>query len=481
MKKFLFYIIPIIFIHWGCENKEKSDSRQLEVIIVHTNDMHGSINNFPHLAALKDSLEQIHEHVLLVSAGDIFSGNPVVDQYDPRGFPIIDLMNEVGYHMSAIGNHEFDYGQKALKERMEQAEFPFLCANMKTAGSILPQPKPFHRLQIEGVELVFLSLLETGNQGKPVTHPAKVKGIKFYDPIQVAGQYIDSIEGTNAMIGLTHLGYSRDKQLIEQYHAFDVIIGGHSHTLLEKTDQYRGVLITQANDDMNYAGIIRLTFKKGELANKSSELVDLNTFHQTDKKVQAKVDKYNNNEALAEIIGYAASPIKGKGELGSLFTDAQTSMHNLDFAFQNNGGIRIDEIPKGEIRVKTIYALDPFGNELMKFTMTPAEMISLIRYYYNRSYSPGLRISGGTYTMKVNSSDEIEKIIVKDEQGDLLNVDSTYSVGLNSYISDSYDFEHIDEGESLNITTAENIIKYIKQQDTIDYSEVKRVYIEQTE
>jgi len=231
---------------------------------------------------------------------------------------------------------------------------------------------------------------------------------------------------------------------------------------------------------MNYAGIIRLTFRQGELTNKSSELVDMNNFHPIDKQIQTKVEKYNNNEALKEKIGYAASPIIGKEELGSLFTDAQTSMHNLDFAFQNKGGIRIDEIPKGKIRVKTIYALDPFGNELMKFTMTPAEMKSLIRYYYNRSYSPGLHISGGTYTMKINSSDEIEQIIVKDEQGDLLNADSIYSVGLNSYISDSYDFEHIDEGESLNITTAENIIKYIKQQDTIDYSEVKRVYLEQT-
>lgn len=481
MKKLLFYIIPIIFILWGCENKGKSDSQPLEIIIIHTNDMHGSINNFSQLAALKDSLEKIHEHVLLVSAGDVFSGNPVVDQYDPSGFPIIDLMNKIGYHMSAIGNHEFDYGQKSLKERMAQAEFPFLCANMKTAGSILPQPKPFHRLKIEGIELVFLSLLETSNQGKPATHPGKVKEIKFYDPIPIAGQYIDSLENKDVLIGLTHLGYSLDKQLIEKYDAFDVIIGGHSHTLLEKPDQYRGVLITQANDDMNYAGMVRLTFRKGELTNKSAELVNLNNYHQTNQKIQSMVEKYNNNEALNEVIGYAASPIAGKEELGSLFTDAQTAMHNLDFAFQNNGGIRIDEIPKGDIRVKTIYTLDPFGNELMKFSMKPAEIKSLIRYSYNRSYSPGLRISGGTYTMKVNNSDEIEKIFIKDEQGSLLNVDSTYTVGLNSYIPKAYDFEYSGEGESLYITTAENIIKYIKQQDTIDYSGLKRVYLEQTE
>jgi len=180
---------------------------------------------------------------------------------------------------------------------------------------------------------------------------------------------------------------------------------------------------------------------------------------------------------LNQVIGEASSPIRGKEELGSLFTDAQCKMHNLDFAFQNNGGIRIDEIPQGPIRVKTIYQLDPFGNELIKYKMTPEEITSLIRNASDHGHAD-LQISGGQYTLRINQDDEVQEVVLTGSQGNKLNPDSTYAVGLNSYIASSYEFDHTDEGKSLYVTTAQNLIDYIEQEESIDYAGVKRVFVE---
>ena len=257
-----------------------------------------------------------------------------------------------------------------------------------------------------------------------------------------------------------------------------MIIGGHSHTLKEQGEKINKTWITQAGDDVNYVGKVILTFTSDSLTAIETGMLDMREFEEEDKEIASLIQKYNNNESLQEKIGVAELPIQGKEELGALFTDAQIEMHNLDFSFQNNGGIRIPEIPKGEIKVSTIYELDPFGNELIKFEMKPEEIKSLLRHSYNRSNGPGLQIGGGSYTLFINNQEELDKIVIKDEKGTVLHPDSTYDVGLNSYISSSYTFDHEDSGKSTYTTTAQNLIEYIRQKETINYNGVKRVFVE---
>ncbi len=476
MKKILVVLLLAFLVLQSC-HREKNE-KSLEVVILHTNDMHGAIDGFAKIAALRDSLLEVHEHLLIISAGDLFSGNPVVDYFEPKGYPMIDLMNDVGYDLTVIGNHEFDYGQDILQERIEQASFPFICANMNTANTILPQPNPFHVCKIENIELFFLGLLEIGNQGRPSTHPAKLEGIAFDDPVETAGRFIGKKKDYNAFIALSHLGWQADERLANTYGEFDVIIGGHSHSLIDSTLIRNGVLIAQANDDLDYAGIIRLTFHKGELVKKSAEVINIRDYKKEDEEILAKIIQYNNNKSLNQVIGFAASDMRGKEELGALFTDAQTSISGLDFAFQNNGGIRVYEIPQGKITAKTVYTMDPFGNELMEFSLRPEEIRSLLSFAYNRYQHPGLQISGGSYTINVDKNSEIQNIQIYDDNGEILHADSTYSVGLSSYIASSYQFDHQDKGKSHYRTTAENIIAYIEQKDTVDYAGVKRVFVD---
>ena len=92
--------------------------------------MYGAIDNFPRLAFIVDSLRSLYPNMLLVSAGDNQTGNPVNDQYPEKGLPMIVLMNATGFNLSAVGNHEFDTGIKDFGKLISQAKFPFLCASL---------------------------------------------------------------------------------------------------------------------------------------------------------------------------------------------------------------------------------------------------------------------------------------------------------------------------------------------------------------
>ena len=109
------------------------------------------------------------------------------------------------------------------------------------------------------------------------------------------------------------------------------------------------------------------------------------------------IDKYNDNKELNRSIAEATESINGYDELGSLMTDAVTATLNTDFAFQNNGGIRIPSILKGNITLKDVYKLDPFGNQVVTYKMNLNEIKSLIVNSFNRNKEIDLQVSGMTY------------------------------------------------------------------------------------
>ncbi len=104
--------------------------KEIKITIFHLNDIHGNIDNFGKIARLVDLERANNPNVFLVQAGDNFSGNPVVDQYEPKGEPLLILMNKMKFDAGVIGNHDFDYGKKILKSFIERADFPMLCSNI---------------------------------------------------------------------------------------------------------------------------------------------------------------------------------------------------------------------------------------------------------------------------------------------------------------------------------------------------------------
>jgi len=390
-----------------------------EIIFLHTNDEHGVIENFDRIAWYNQQLQEEYENVFLVSGGDIFSGNPVVDEYvieeeNLRGKPIVGLMNMAGYDALVLGNHEFDYGQEVLQDRIDQAEFPAILANFDTSETdILAQPEPYIFLETEqGNSIAVLGLVEVGADGIPATHPGNLDGIEFFDPVETALEYDYLADESSVFLGLTHMGHSWDQDLAEEMPELDLIIGGHSHSVVEDPPIVNDVLVAQAGADTNYLGKIEVGLDdEGNIVSREGRLIDIEDIEDRDEEVTAEIEYYEEQveEIFAREIGYVEGQLSGNMELGSLMTDAARHRVDADFAFQNNGGIRVSEIG-GEITVGTIFELEPFGNDVVVYEMTAEDIRSLLQFSYERRYSIDLQAGGLHYDVKVNDIGAVEDI-----------------------------------------------------------------------
>jgi 2',3'-cyclic-nucleotide 2'-phosphodiesterase (5'-nucleotidase family) len=448
------------------------------VVILSVNDMHAKIDNFPRFKAMVDSIRQAEKYVLLLSAGDIFTGNPVVDQFPEKGQPIIELMNRTGFSASAVGNHEFDYGQEMLARRMNEAHFPFLSANILPDSSSPVSFKPYVIITLEnGIRIGILSLIQVNDAGLPDTHPSRLEGLTFPDGLKVAPSYASLRDSCDVFIALTHLGYETDIELAGILPSLDLILGGHSHTLVKTPAVFNDVLIMQAGSGLRYLTKTTLKLYDKKLVSRHAETLSIPAFTKTDEELEQLILQYNDNKELNEVIGTALSDIRGSDELGSMMTDAMAAIAPIEIAFQNNGGIRVDNFPEGDITIKNVYQLDPFGNEIILFYLTPAEIRSLILNAYNRERAIDLQTSGIIYTVLTDAAGNGLEVEFRLPDGAAPDEKKAYATGISSYIASSYQFDHKDEGTSLYTITAQSLINYIRNKKALDYKGVKRAFV----
>jgi len=434
------------------------------IIILHINDIHARIDNLAKVAWLVERERRAHDDVFLFCAGDSFSGNPIVDQYQPKGEPIIELLSRLRFDALTLGNHEFDYGQDVWKHFVEKMNGTVICANLQVETPGMPQPSPFLIWNTSGgVKLAVLGLIQRDpRSGLPDTHPDKVKAFRFWDPIETAKTYRFLKKQGQLFIALTHLGLDLDVQLAETLPELDLIVGGHSHTAILQPRRLNGVLITQAGADDQYLGRIEILVRDGKTTIvKAPQLIDLATVRDEDPQIKELIRRYNDNPVLSRQIGRTLVVLTGKDELGCLMTDAVRQLLGLDIVFQNGGGIRLNSLPQN-IRVKDVFQLDPFGNDIIRLEMNAAEIRSLIRNSVEKRRAIDLQVSGIEYIVRFDDQGQLQEILLKDLAGAPLDEARTYRVGLSSYIVSAYRFDHRDPGTSLHATSAETIIKFIE-------------------
>jgi len=454
---------------------------ETRIVIFHSNDVHGKIDNFAKVAAIIEAERKSNADVFYFCAGDNFTGNPVIDQYDPPGEPVLELYNRLGLDLLCPGNHEFDYGLENLEKFAARAHFPFVCANIQ-AGKILPQLRPSVVLETKGgVKIAVFGLIqiEAGN-GLPSTHPDKVKGLVFSEPLAKAQEMKKLRAGSNVLIGLTHIGYDQDVQLAGQMPELDVLIGGHSHTRVDPAENVNGVLVAQAGSDNRYLGRVELLVRNGRVVEKKGTLIDLKGPLAEDAEVKSMIARFNQNPAFARVIAEAPLEISGKDALGSLMTDAMRRVHGLDIAFQNGGGIRLNQLPK-KITLKDIYTLDPFGNQVVQIAMTAAEIRGLIKSSFEKGGEIDLQVSGISYVVRSDSAKQVKEILLREVDGTPLAEDRKFQVGISSYVASAYNFAHADPGRSLQSTTADALIRYLQSgADLSIYHDIQRAFWETT-
>jgi len=451
-----------------------------QAVIFAVNDMHAAIDNFPKLAWIVDSLKTIYPDMLLVAAGDNQTGNPVNDQFPEKGWPIIDLMNATGFDLSAVGNHEFDTGPEGFGNLTGKANFSFICANVSTDGQRNLRISPYRIITLpNGLKLAFLGLLQLGQNGIPDTHPDNAKEFTFSSPFETAHEYLWLKDSSDIFIALTHIGFEEDVRLAETMPAgIDLIIGGHSHTRVEKEQIHTGIMITQAENKLKYGTLIRLTVNGDGAVQRSMQLIDIRSSKKEATAIRAMVDRYNDNPVLNEVIAIATDDFSSYEELGYLMADAQREAAGADIALMNPGGVRIDRLEKGPVSIKNVYQLDPFGNELVVTKLTGEEIYSLMLAAWPVDDRSPLLPSGIRTELMLDGDGNPDELVILAEDGSPLDRNRIYSVAMNSYMTQVYSYEHRDPGQSLFFTTAEALINHLKKQgDVRSYRGERRVTI----
>lgn len=455
----------------ACQPKEQ------KVYVVSTNDMHANIDNFPQLAALVDSLRSVHPDLLLFGAGDNRSGNPINDRYAQTTKPMYELMNAVGFNLSTFGNHEWDRGPLALRDVLTWADFPFVCANVTFDDTLeMSNVYPYTIFERDGLKIGVIGAIQLGENGLPDFHPKHAGGSHFVPIEEVLPEYIEELHDCNAIFLLSHCGYEADRETAARFPQLDAIFGGHSHTRVgeDGKQMVNGVLVTQAEAKVKFVTLSTFTFREGKVVDVESELLSITNFPKRNEKVQAMVDDYNSNEYFRTVLTQNLAAVDNKESLGCLMTDAIRYTTGSDMGFQNPGGVRFDTLSVRPVTLKDIFALDPFDNEIIAYTLSGQEIINLMKSCFVTDRGP-IFCSGCSYQYKVDDNGEMTDIVVTLENGKPLDMKAKYNIVMNSYMAAVFDYEHEDEGHSTFRSSNDLMLEYLSQHPEIDYSTVTRV------
>ena len=449
---------------------QQTDEKVLYVVSV--NDMHGNIDNFPQFAALLDTLRSQYPDLLLISAGDNRTGHPVNDRYPQPSYPIIELMNQVHFDLSALGNHEFDIGVEGLRNVVGWSDFDYVCANAFFDDSI--NVKPYKIIDYKGLKIGFIGGIQVGENGIPDFHPQYAKDVKFKNIMDVLPDYMFLRNECDILFLISHCGLETDIEIAKKFPQFDAIFGGHSHKKIERTKIIGNTMITQSGKKLNYLTVSVFYFTNGKIDYKAQQVFSVKDFPKKDENIQAMVDKFGSLDIFKQVVGYNDSEINSKESLGCFMADVIRETTKSDLAFQNPGGVRLKNLAAGPITARDIYTMDPFDNVIMKYKVSGQEIMDMMEMAYNITGDFPMLCSGCTCVMHRNEYEEIENIEILLDNGKPLSPTAKYSVVINSYMASVYGFANRHKAKEYP-RSSEMIISYLKQHPHINYAGVTRL------
>ena len=444
-----------------------------EIHILAANDMHAQIEVFPQLAALADSLRTIDPSLLILSAGDNRTGNPINDKYILQAYPMVALMNQVGFNGSALGNHEFD--ALSLRRLIGLSNFRYICANAFPSDSSGLKIVPCQVFDVEGLKVGVIGCIQLNPKGIPSTHPDNLKGISFKPAEEVIPQYEYLSKECDATILLSHLGYPDDIKMAEQFPWLDLIIGGHTHTQLNGNEVKNGVLITQNRNKLHRVTYITLTVEDGKVVDKKAEYIDVRKYPKTIKVVEEMARFYNDNPTLRRILAIADTPFETREELGCMMCDAFMEETGAEIGIVNPGGVRIESHPQGDITVRDVLEMDPFDNHAVVLELTGNEIAHMMLTYCHNTLHSFPYVGGITceITLEEGFPEKIKCIKLLTLDGKKLNMKKKYKVVTNNYIPAT---SEIPEGSDhiLNLETSDIIMQFLEKKKVVSYQGVSR-------
>ena len=429
-------------------------SQNLRVTILHANDVYqfmpvdgGKRGGLARLLTLKKEALKENPNTIFTLGGDTVS--PSVETLTYKGAQMIDAWNAVGIDYAVFGNHEFDIKTPDLLARMKESKFQWLGANVfdTKTNKIFADTPPFVIKEIGGVKIGLIGfLLPEAKQTSSMEASLIVK-----DFCETAKEFVPKMRaaGANAVVGLTHLSMTQDKELAKCAE-FDLILGGHEHTLLQSSSA--GTPIFKMTADARELGKFTLNF---DAKTKRLESMDWEIVPVTDQIAEAEefkpvFEKYKDLlMKLAEPVGATSVELDAlsyssrnkETNIGNFIADSYRKAANSDVALVNGGSIRADlNYNPGALTKRDVLSILPFNNPIVKIEISGKTLREALEHGVARSGAgednePGRfpQISGMTFKYDTTkpAGSRVSEIMVG---GKPLDENKTYTLATSDFL-----------------------------------------------
>lgn len=443
-----------------------------EIVILSINDYHGSlapagsnVGAAKLVDAIKTEKAKNPEGTIIVSAGDNYQGSAMSNLL--FGEPVSAVFKEMGLELSAVGNHEFDWGTGRIVKWAEDGELTFVCTNIYDIRTNEPVDwaEPFVIIEKEGVKIGFIGLATPETAYK--TLKANVVNYEFRDPVEVITEWIPKVKdaGADIIIALTHLGSFQDKEgnitgeaaALCEVDGVDGVISAHTHQRV--SGLVNGKPIVQAYKNGRSIGKITFVFdENNQLVSAEPSLDNLYKRPDTlkdDANTLAIYEKYDEelDPVLGKILGKTTVDLDhdryaGPSLLGEWVCEIMQNKVGVQIAMTNGGGLRTD-VPAGEITAGKLYEVMPFDNTLYTMKLSGADVKSNIEHGIMNEDIGWIQISGVrvTYDSELEAGNRITSMVLED--GTPIEMDNYYTVVTNDFMftgGDKYDFKNSKDG-----------------------------------
>ncbi len=429
-----------------------------KLTILHSNDMHGDfyaemcgekgelIGGLSLLSGYINQVRQEEEHVLFVIAGDMLQGSIIDTEY--KGISTISIMNYLAPDVITLGNHEFDYGLPHLLFLEKVANFPIVNANLYIRLHNKRLMHPYHIIRLAGLDILFIGIITE----MVIDTIRSDQDISSFITLEEASAEVGKI--TNAYkhddidltVLLTHIGFEADCELaglLDPDWGVDMIIGGHSHTILEQPEKIKNVLITQAGVGTNQIGRFDIIVNDdtNRIEDYQWELVPIvEGTIKPDNDLQQYIDSYKNvvdtkyNSIVCKLSTQLTHPSRvQETALGNLFADALAEWGAIDVMLLGSGSIR-SEVLGPLVTLGDFIACFPFDDTLTRYTVEGKTLWCVFNHWMRpenrRSVGECYQVNRGVRAVYNEGAGALEGLWVK---GQPINQEGLYTVGLQGY------------------------------------------------
>lgn len=443
-----------------------------EITILTINDYHGSlapagsnVGAAKLVDAIKTEKAKNPEGTIIVSAGDNYQGSAMSNML--QGEPVSEVFKEMGLELSAVGNHEFDWGIDKITKWAEEGELTFVVTNIYDIRTNEPVDwaEPFVIIEKMGIKVGFIGLATPETAYK--TLKANVVNYEFRDPMEVITEWVPKVKdaGADIIIALTHLGSFQDKEgnitgeaaALCEVDGVDGVISAHTHQRV--SGLVSGKPLVQAYKNGRTVGKIVFTFDENN--NLISSVPSLDHLYKRpdtlkdDANTLAIYMKYEEElgPVLGKVLGKTTVDLDhdryaGPSLLGEWVCDIMRDKAGVQIAMTNGGGLRTN-IPAGEITAGILYEVMPFDNTLYTMKLSGADIKANIEHGIMNEDIGWIQISGVrvTYNSGAEAGNRITSMVLED--GTVVELDKYYTVVTNDFMftgGDKYNFENSKDG-----------------------------------